>query len=498
MRNPAVVLARPAAPDLPPERFSARSLLHVLFKRKVVVLVVSALFAVASILYAKYFPAPREYEAIAQILVSPQEASLTAPAQGQPELELARTLELLQGRTLMEEVVREIHPLVMYPLLARRSHSDPETLIPTAAARVAADFQAIPMGRSSIVALRFVHEDPVLAARVVNLLIEKYADRHVQVQRNARTEAFFRSQAVDAARQLERSREELRAFLVGHAASGSLPEERNRALDALAQATVALSDVRTQREALAQQRDMLRAELSRNATLSNAFYQESEQLIELELREHELAQTMTSLHPALRDLRDRIAALRERGKRFGDAPYRSRAEQEQVRVSMQNELLRVQWELDSLRPRESSFLARLDEAKRRMQVLRGVDVPLRRLQQRVATDEQTLRLYEDKVDGARRADALAAQRIVGVRTIESAHVPTEPLRGRLRFEAWMGALFGIAVGIGAAVLFELLGGRLDTRENVERALGLPVLMSVMEARPARRVGAPMRRRIARA
>jgi capsular polysaccharide biosynthesis protein len=46
----------------------------------------------------------------------------------------------------------------------------------------------------------------------------------------------------------------------------------------------------------------------------------------------------------------------------------------------------------------------------------------------------------------------------------------------------LGLLFGSVGGIALALFLEFLGGRLDTTEDVERYLDLPVLASIPELR----------------
>lgn len=485
MRTPTIVVARSAEPIDVQRGFSLRALLHVLFKRKWLVLLVALACAVALQAFAWFYSAPR-YQAYAQILVSPEEAMLPAerPVARGPgaDEQIARTIRLLAGRSLAEDVVRAIGPAVLYPELAERFSGDPNRRVRAVAARVLDRLDIQPAGRSSIVSVSFVHADPVLAARVVNLLGEKYVDRHLSVQNNPRSDAFFRQQAESTLRQLEESRRALEAFRQRHELNGSFEEEHARAAAELSGIGSAVAQARSMRSALEAHTAALGASLGREVVVPETHYREKERLTELELRESELRQRFTPEHPTLREVREQIASLREALARppGASAPYETRSEQEQARISTQAELLRLRSEIETARAREQALAGQRAALERKLQTLRTIEAPLRVLQQRASADEQSYRVYATKVDGARVADAMAAQRLIGVRVIEPAAIPTEPLPPRFPLAPWMSLLAGLGAGIVAAFLLELAGGRLDTREQVEQALGLPVLASVLE------------------
>ena len=78
------------------------------------------------------------------------------------------------------------------------------------------------------------------------------------------------------------------------------------------------------------------------------------------------------------------------------------------------------------------------------------------------------------------ARAMDEEKIVGVRVIEPAQIPMYPLESRRNLTIALGLVLGAGGGIGVAFLMHFLAGRLDTREDVERVLGLPVLASIAE------------------
>lgn len=65
--------------------------------------------------------------------------------------------------------------------------------------------------------------------------------------------------------------------------------------------------------------------------------------------------------------------------------------------------------------------------------------------------------------------------IVRIDTLEAAQVPTSPAAPNVRLIIILGALLGLAAGIGVAVLRSILDNRVRSIEDVERAISIPVL-----------------------
>lgn len=65
--------------------------------------------------------------------------------------------------------------------------------------------------------------------------------------------------------------------------------------------------------------------------------------------------------------------------------------------------------------------------------------------------------------------------IVRIDTLEAAQVPTSPAAPNVRLIVILGALLGLAAGIGVAVLRSILDNRVRSIDDVERAISVPVL-----------------------
>ena len=223
---------------------SLRSLVHIVYKRKWLVLIVFICSAAAAMTVVR-FSTKSVYVASSQILVSPsreqvvdptvQTGGAVPPWLGFNAVEqTAWVREILTGRFLAERVVNAIGAGVLYPpkrpeekwgplnaiwvfaathnMASPEEEVDEEVLQEGAINAFLKSVTADPAGRSSIINLSFKHEDPQLAAKVVNLLGEMYLERHLGVQKNPKSDAFFQEQLPILKKRLAESEERILAL----------------------------------------------------------------------------------------------------------------------------------------------------------------------------------------------------------------------------------------------------------------------------------------------
>ena len=93
-------------------------------------------------------------------------------------------------------------------------------------------------------------------------------------------------------------------------------------------------------------------------------------------------------------------------------------------------------------------------------------------------DENNYRLYLSKFEESRISGAMDAEKISAVRVIESAQPPVTPLDSKRNLKIVLGILGSGLGALALAFLLQFLGGSLDTAEDIERYVELPVLASI--------------------
>src|SRR4051812_37719717 len=213
--------------------YTMRDILHVLFKRKwiIALLFLGTLATAIPVLMSN---SPKLYEATAQILLSAGrehllDLTLSSATTLPPRLSFdldehaARTVEMLTSRYLSEQLVQAIgarvlcREMVGWPL---RSLSKPtcDPALPDAiltdrvVMQVRDNIRAERVGHAALINVSFKHDDPMMAAKVVNTLGALYLERHLSVLKNIRGEAFVQEQAETLKQRLVRAEMTLEDF----------------------------------------------------------------------------------------------------------------------------------------------------------------------------------------------------------------------------------------------------------------------------------------------
>jgi len=484
MGQPLMTATRPIGRNSTSGGVSLRGILHVLFRWKWLILLVFMLIAPLASVAVLHLSKTR-YEAVAQMLVSPGAVELPTDSGAPissigPDERMARASHLLTGRSLAEQVVDAIGPELLYPDLAARD-LDPKTADMVAVARLMKNLSVDANGRASIITLGFNHENPVMAARIPNLLGELYVDRYLRVEQNPQADAFFEEQLAARRQKLTESEQALESFRSRHRISGSLTEERKLASTELAALRSSLAETNTRQAELKSQFDAIGRKMLIDARIPRSYYQIKERLATLEAEASELAISVTPQHPRLRELREQMRGLREKLKSDGvDSSYGSAKEQEEFNVNLQIELARVRGELGATEVRQAALSTRIEEARKRVESLDYVDSEFNQLQTQLKADEESHRLLLSKVQNVRMANMRDAERLVGIKIIEEARTPSLPVDSRTGIKLLVSILASAFAAVGSAFLLQFARARLETGEDIERVLGLRVLGSITE------------------
>jgi polysaccharide biosynthesis protein PslE len=409
--------------------------------------------------------------------------------------QMARSIELLTGRFLAERVVQDIGVQTLYPKIREESLPlwsrflssrtlDEQDIFELAVAKLMDNVSAESAGKSSLINLSFRHANPEIAAWVTNLFASLYVERHLGVLKNPKTDAFFQEQFQNLKQKLRESEDNLEAFKRQYSIVTTIKDEQELALKQELSLQAALNDARSQQAEIASRMAQLRLQLSNTAQNPGSTTILRDKLTTLELQENELALRYKSENPTLRVLREEIRLVREKvTQQEGTKPYGNGATTSgSLYAQLQQDLLRNEAEHKALRAREEALTSKLKEFQYRLATLERVSVEFDHLQQARQSDEQNNRLYQTKFEELRISNAMDAEKIAGVRVIEAARIPLAPIDSKKTIKLLAGVLFGLLGGIALAFALHLLSAKLETVEDIQRHLNLPVLASIPRLR----------------
>lgn len=318
------------------------------------------------------------------------------------------------------------------------------------------------VSRTRLVVVRFTSPDPALAAEVVNAHVKAYIRQGLRLRTEASAEArrFLETKRAELEQRLESSEAALNAYRKDHGIV-SVDEHQNVVVERLSKLNDLLSQAegeRIRREAeakLLEGRDYGALPQVADNTLIHAM---KSRLSELEADYTALAAEFKPTYPAVQRARARVQEMRERleaeiGKIVG-------AVQSAYLAAVEN---------------ENELRKKVEEQKSEVLELKDAAVRYAILDREV---ESNRTLYESVLDRVKEVGITGASRASNVSVIEPAIAPAEPSWPRAPAVLALALLGGLGVGIAFVLGRGALDRSLNTPEQVERHLRLPVLGSV--------------------
>lgn len=317
--------------------------------------------------------------------------------------------------------------------------------------------------------------DPSEAAATLNALITRYVDEAATQKKQKLTmlAAVLDSQVVEQSEKLRAAEEGLEGFRVSTA---TLPREDQPQVPTGLQMTS--GSVYSQYFTMRTTRDDARRDsrailevlgrLRQDVAAVDGFYtipsvksapDLQKVLGELSAAEGELRTQLlryTEEHKSVKDLRDRIATLRNR-----TIPLYAQA------------LLSQLAEQDSM---QSNRIAAYERDMREIPTRVQTEARLRR------NVDQADNLYRNLENSRQQAKLAEASAIPDVRVLDSAEIPTSPSSNSSTSLILIGLVGGLGLGVGIAFLLDQLDRRVRYPEQVSQGLGLSILGTIPQVR----------------
>ena len=480
---------------------NSRDFLTVVFKHKKKILTMFLLVAglVTGVL-SMFKPV---YEAKSSVLVKPWREESARPgmaANGNVGLTLSQDelinteIQILSGRELAERVIRTLKLETMYPELAKGGKKNPHPM-DTALQTFAKNLKVTGVRKSNVITVTFQHGDPRIAAKAVNLLIETFKERHLELHSDPQS-SFINTQLSSFEKKLKESEKELEAFQQANNAF-SLQEQRSLLLKQRADLDTSYKIANNNVSELSKKIAATKAQLqyiSRN----NARYTQTERdkivvdakgkLLEMQLKEQELSRKYTANNALVVNARKEVELISRFLKEQEEGISGKVKTGNPVYQSMEIDLFRAEGELNSQLARVAAIKKQLRQLDQQISLLDLSENKILNMKREIAINEKNYNTYADRQEEARLAEAMNMLKLSNISVIQAAAVPARPLKSNnMVNNLILGVLFGIISGLGMAYLCEANAQTFSTPESVEKYLGLPVLLTVTSREVQRHV-----------
>lgn len=490
--------------DVKPNAMSLRDFLHITFKRKNQILIFIA--TSVCIITAYSLLVTPTYEANAKLLIkfgreNTYVSAFSAKGETIPimdpnrEEQLNSETEILKSDTLAEKVVTDLEPKLIYPDLSKDrnilnfwkeiNHNSIQNL---AIQRFQRNLRVEAIKKSGVIDVSFQHDDPNMAAKAVNSLVNLYIDHHLYIYQYNKASDFFKEQADILERNLTDNQIKLDDFKKNNTIS-SLNEERSLLLKSEADFRAALNQTASQQAELSNKLRELQRQLSSTPKAiplvdetdnnSNAIGMLQGKLVELKTREDELRDKYTDQSPLMISIRNQIDTV---SKKLADQETKrykkSQSGINPIYQSLLNGVLSNEAELKALNAKYNIQAGQLAGYQQRLEKLNQLEFEMNNLQQRIDVDRQNYQLYLIKLEESRVSDAMDKEKISNVSLIDPARPPFKPIRPNLFLNILLGFIIGLIGGFGLAFFLEYLDDSLENEEDIARFLRVPVLGSI--------------------
>lgn len=495
---------QPAADD---GGINIRAYIHVLLKRKwVIVLVLATVLAatvLATLLMTPLFQATTTLQIDRDSLNVTQFKSVTPTEQGWNPNQFYRTqYELLKSRTLAERVVRDLdlvnNPVINKPSTEQtaseqESSSSGGGLLQllfgddhAAAAEPPLDGQVqqspgsrlaalllrkltvAPVKDSRLVRLKFVSVDPVLAASILNAWSEAFIALNLErrFEATAYARKFLQGRLAELKGKLEASESELAKFSRKRGII-NIGEQENTLTQELKQVNAALLDAREQRILAESMENQVTRTTHQGLAqvMDNPVVQELKQVqSKLEAEYQDNLKVYKPGYPKMQRLQGQINKI-----------------QQEIADEVANVRSSIRVKYEAAYSNELLLAEEFEKAKQAVLALQDSSIEYRILEREVDTNRE---LYEGLLQRYKEVGVAGGVGSNNVTVVDPAEVPRYKFKPNMFKNVFLATLFGLFGGIGLAFFLEHMDDTIKAPEQLEGVLQLSTLGVIPQVRGA--------------
>lgn len=337
------------------------------------------------------------------------------------------------------------------------------------------------LGRSSLIEVALENRNPQWAADVVNNLVSRHVERHVQMNQQNSAQQFYESQRTLLTEKLRSAEKELREFYERESIdSGTkgLTELRTRVSQletSLADAEVELAESAAEADFLSHAMTTLPKPGAVASNLTTGTTLIKNRIVELELQRSQL---LTQYAPTSMKVEDLDRQLKEAHRLLDEEKMDAAGPGDPARQKLEANRLQTQARAAALQARTASLRAQLDSSRTELAHMDTIASDQERLEQEVNSAKASLATYLKKEEEARFSNALDESRIVNVTVVDRATPPQTPMQSKRALTILIGAIMSLAAGLLVAFLRDWLDPTVKGGADAQRLSGLPVLAEI--------------------
>ena len=470
---------------------SPRDILTALFrqKNKIFLIFIVAFVGSAGWIYSK----DTLYEARATIILKFGRENIFRPEVGEVDqivqfndlaaVEAERTI--LASKDLAKRVVKVLGVQELYPDLVGPSGKIEDWMVGVAASIFLGKLESVAMG-GNVIEIIFSHQNPRIAAKAVNALIEVLKEKHLQVFSDPKA-AFLVQQLNGYKGDLEDIEKILQDFKKKHDLSSPLEDQQRRLLDQRTRLDSDYKTIKNQLQGLVSKIASLDSHMKtvlENIPVSTVeeggnLEKAKADLFALKREEHELLTKYTETSFPVLNLRKEISHLEQfiLAEQKNERANTIASGKKAMYSQLEKDRLKAMSDLTTFQASGDVIALQIKDLDKKIQRLDTLGEELVGLERSRAAAEQNYQLYVKKVEEAKLSEEMDQLKMSNLSVIQSADVPLTPAGRSKNVKLLLGAIFSAIMSVGLGFVFEYFQGGYTRPDQAAEDLGLPVLAS---------------------
>jgi len=343
--------------------------------------------------------------------------------------------------------------------------------------------------KTDIIAVSFDAPSRPLAQKTLDLVLQRYLEDHIRVHAAQATPQFFEEQTEELRSALDAREQKLDAFRREHGIT-TMDRQKEVLLNQISGLEAQLSN--TQAEAMACEGRVAALdaslkgksktlEISRTTGVTNyAADALKEKLLELRLRETDLAARYPETHRPLIDTREQITATEKALESENETHTEVTTGVDDTYQQLQMTLVNEKAQLVALQAQQASLSSELERQRGELTALASREVELQTLEREVQLAIKDYEQYRDSLQRARISSALDMDKVSNVSVVQPATLPMDPVKPNKILNLFLGVFVALFAALSFAFAFDYFDDSVNTPQQVERWVGVPVLVTVSE------------------
>ncbi|MGD8589296.1 MAG: hypothetical protein PVG22_10755, partial [Chromatiales bacterium] len=398
--------------------------------------------------------------------------------------EINSELEILQSADLLDNLVKDIGPSVIVP--SADVDSDPGQIINLALKQISENLSTQAVKDSNVIVISYKHSNPETAQNVLSEIIKLYLDKHITVHQASGSYKFLQEQESQYRQRLLEIEQKLKN-LKDKAGIFSLVEQRNLLNAQISSRQAQLEDSRRDIASLTAKINDLRAALDQlPETLllqqstgdSNASTEAlRNRLYELQLKKQELKTKYKRETSEIRDLNGQIELTNQllSGNKSGRVKTIKGLNENRQQIEL--DLIEAKSNIAAQQSQAEMLERQISAAQLQLDTWNKQEEILEQLERERALNDAIYHKYAESLEQARVDSALEREKISNISVFQQPTLPTIPTGPHSSWILFAGFIAALFAAFGAIFLRELLDDTIQTPEQVEEKLGLPVFAS---------------------